>query len=301
MHSQEILVIINTLSGKNKNRSFIIDEIKKSIASEILVIKSKADFINALEIANNEKFKYVVINGGDGTINSFLPVIIEQNKVLGILPSGSGNGLARTLGISLNPLKALQSIHYGVVDFIDVGKIIIYGKDSVMEKYFTCAVGCGIDADIAGRFEKQKIRGLSGYILAGIKEFFCHKPVYAKVTFDDTEFSDDFLILSVMNIPQYGNDFYLIPSAKINDGLLNIALLKKINGFKYPVVFWNILRRKERKPMRYFTCKEIRIELKARTHKYIHIDGEPLQVSQNAIIEISVIKKGLKILRDKGG
>ncbi len=299
----DILFIINLLSGREKNRDALIHSIKENFPkAEIFVIKDKNEFKECLDKSKNEKYKYIVINGGDGTINSFLPIFIEQKKILGILPSGSGNGLARTLGVPLHPIKALNSIKKFTVNTFDVGKITFSSDKKYY--YFSSAMGFGVDADIVEAFEQQKIRGLLGYIIAGIKILFTHRTIKAHVTIDDKlSFDGRFLILSIMNIPQYGNDFYLSPSATNNDGLLNIVILNKINPLLYPIVLLNIIRKREKCPFRYYQAKKIKIEpnflLKSKrveNNFSCHIDGEPYKTKQEECFEIEILEKQLQVL-----
>ncbi|MCX7728857.1 MAG: diacylglycerol kinase family protein [Bacteroidia bacterium] len=297
----QYLFIINTLSGKDKERKEIFNFIEKHFPlSEKIIIKKKADFEYALQHSQNSQFQYIVVNGGDGTINSFLPVLIEQNKILGILPSGSGNGLARSLYIPLNNEEAIETISCCQVHTIDVGKVKITEGIHVIEKYFACAVGAGVDADIAGRFEQQKVRGLLGYIWAGLKEFVYHQAVQAEIEIDGELLSPKkYLILSVMNIPQYGNDFYLCPSADVKDGYLNMVSLEKISIWKYPYVLWNILSRKEKAPVIYRKCKKVQVKLVIKKSTYIHIDGEPLLLNKNTSVEIQIMPSALKVISGK--
>ncbi|GAB4450155.1 MAG: diacylglycerol kinase family lipid kinase [Bacteroidia bacterium] len=292
------LFIINELSGTQQNKKEILNHIQSHFPdANVIVIKQKSDFPFAIEESKKEQYQYIIINGGDGTINSFLPVIIEQNKVLGIIPSGSGNGLARTLKIPLHPIKAIENIlKKNKIYSIDVGKILIHSQNILQEKYFACAVGMGIDAYIAHRFEQQKTRGLYGYILASIKEWKNYQPIKAKIeTNQQTIPVDSYLILSIMNIPQYGNDFYLAPTAQCNDGQLNLVLLPKVSVFSYPCILWNILRKKTHHSLKILESNKIDIYLHQRQFK-IHIDGEPLDFSDVSKISIQIIPHSLKVI-----
>ncbi len=292
------LFIINELSGTQQNKKEILKYIQHHFTdANVIVIKQKNDFPFAIEESKKEQYQYIIINGGDGTINSFLPVIIEQNKVLGIIPSGSGNGLARTLKIPLHPIKAIENIlKKNKIYFIDAGKILIHSQNILQEKYFTCAVGMGIDAYIAHRFEQQKIRGLYGYILASIKEWKNYHPIKAQIeTNQETIPTDSYLILSIMNIPQYGNDFYLAPSAQCNDGQLNLVLLPKVSVFSYPYILWNILRKKTHHLIKILETHQTDIYLHQKQFK-IHIDGEPFQFSDVSKVNIQIIPHSLKVL-----
>ncbi len=290
---QSYLFIINVLSGNNKNREALVRIIQEEfIDAEIFLIKNKSDFETAIQKCRQDKFKYVIVNGGDGTINTFIQYIIPNNKVLGILPSGSGNGLARTLGISLNTIEALKMIKKCNIQEVDVGKI--------NDRYFACAIGFGIDAAIAKTFETQKLRGLFGYILASVKTFLRYRSLRFTLNSTNQQLKEArALILSVLNIPQYGNDFYLAPSAKINDGLLNIVYLGKVSFLKYPYVLLNLLRKKEKHPIIYTTHKNLTIEVPSEKFVY-HIDGEPIEVEstsrESTTFNITVINKKLKII-----
>lgn len=299
MDQKQLLFIINTLAGNYKNKGHLISYIKTHFpSSEIIIIKKKEDFAFSIELSKNEKYKYLIINGGDGTINSFLPVIIEHNKVLGILPSGSGNGLARSLNIPLNFIDALNRIQKNDIQNIDVGKITKYYQGQIEHRYFACAVGFGIDANIASRFEQQKIRGIMGYLLSSAKEFFNYKAVSAKINNPKEKhcIENNFLILSIMNIPQYGNDFYLCPSAQINDGNLNLVLLKKVNAYSYPYILFNLITKIQKKPFEYYTIKSLEIEFTRGNIISYHIDGEPYNTSGPVKFKVDVIPLVLNVL-----
>ncbi|GIV26807.1 MAG: hypothetical protein KatS3mg027_0621 [Bacteroidia bacterium] len=292
------LFIINTLSGNRRDRTDLLKSIKVNYPNaNIFIIKNRNDFNQCFELSKQDQFRYLIINGGDGTINSFLPILIQYNKILGILPSGSGNGLARTLGIPLNAFKVLEILKNQNIQSIDIGKIIIdFGSNQILN-YFSCAVGFGIDAYIAHRFEQQKMRGLMGYVIAAMKEFFKYKEVTANLIVDNNDIvKNNFLILSVMNIPQYGNEFYLSPSAQCDDGYLNLVSLNKISIIQYPFVLFNLLRKKERKPMQFLRLKNLQIKILNAEKIVYHIDGEPKVIGSNANIKLEIMPLAIRVL-----
>lgn len=280
MNPSQVLFVVNLLSGTYKNKNNLIQLIKKKYPSaDIICIEKKEDFEKCLEISKNEQYQYLIVGGGDGTIRSFLSTAVEYKKILGILPIGSGNGLARSLKLPLSPIHALERIAWNRTKPIDIGKLTIEDTSS-MSFYFSCAVGLGIDASIAQKFESQKIRGLMGYLWASISQSFDYKSPSTFIQIDDeVKLSlQKYLLLSIMNIPQYGNNFYLCPSAKLDDGLLNIVLLKEISYMMYPLILWNILFRKEKPPMEYYTSKEVKIKINSSNGYYCHMDGEPYYI-----------------------
>lgn len=300
MSSHHFLFIINTLSGNSRNRTDIVRRIQNGFSdAKIFIIQKKEDFNLAIQECSKEIYQYIIINGGDGTINTFLPLIVQQKKILGIIPSGSGNGLARSLNIPLNDIDALQCLLNHKITEVDVAGCRIFFEDKIIERYFACAMGLGVDAYAAVRFEKQKIRGLWGYIYAVMYSLFNYEYIKAIIIIDNKIKIAEakYVLFSVMNIPQYGNDFYLAPSAKFNDGFLNVVLLKKHHWLMYFYAFLNFIRKKEQSPVCYYLCKNVEIYLSKKTDNlYIHIDGEPIQVANQLKLQIYVIPSALKVL-----
>ncbi len=303
MNQERILFIINLLSGRERKRNVLISNIKILFPkATIFIIHHTPAFADALNLAQNEKYQYIIINGGDGTINSFLSILVEQRKILGILPSGSGNGLARTLNIPLRLKEALKIITKQNIEKIDIGQLQFIPIEHTLKdnmNYFACAVGFGIDAQMAHTFESQKIRGLLGYIIAGIKKISQYNPVHAQLSIDHTSIpKNSYTILSVMNIPQYGNNFYLSPSACSNDGLLNVVMLQKTHWLFYPYILLNLIQKKEKLPLKYYKGKQITIELLNHTKEIIcHIDGEPRITNKKNTFEITILPKALQVLK----
>ncbi|UCE04604.1 MAG: diacylglycerol kinase family lipid kinase [bacterium] len=176
---------------------------------------------HAYEIAR-EAVKYgydiVVAIGGDGTVNETASGLVNSTTMLAIIPNGSGNGLARGLGIPISIRRAAKLITTGKTRSIDVGQID--------NRFFFVIAGLGLDAMIGKRFEKGKLRGPAPYYIAGFKEFFrYHEPEY-EIKFDGQTIRKRALVVAIANMKQYGNNAIIAPHAKPDDGFLDIAIIE---------------------------------------------------------------------------
>lgn len=180
--------------------------------------------LHAYEIARQsvkEGYDIVVAIGGDGTVNETASGLVNSDTVLAIVPNGSGNGLARGLGIPISIRRAAKLITTGKTRSIDVGQI--------GDRYFFVIAGLGLDAMIGKRFENGKFRGPAPYYIAGVREFFhYHEPEY-KIKFDGQTIRIRALVVAVANTKQYGNNAIIAPYAKPDDGLLDLAIIERTN------------------------------------------------------------------------
>lgn len=163
-------------------------------------------------------YDIVVAIGGDGTVNETASGLVNSEATLGIIPNGSGNGLARGLGIPISIRRAAKIVTTGQTRSIDVGQI--------SGRYFFVIAGLGLDAKIGKRFDESKMRGPAPYYIAGFREFFrYHEPEY-KIKFDGQTIKTRALVVAVANTKQYGNNAIIAPNAKPDDGLLDLAIIQ---------------------------------------------------------------------------
>jgi len=166
-------------------------------------------------------YDIVVAIGGDGTVNEVASGLVNSDAALGIMPNGSGNGLARGLGIPISIRRSAKIITTGQNRAIDVGQ--------VDNQFFFVYAGLGFDAMIGKRFEDGRIRGPAPYYFAGFREFFrYHEPEY-EIKFDGHKIKTRALIVALANIKQYGNNAIIAPHAKPDDGLLDLAIIQPTN------------------------------------------------------------------------
>lgn len=267
---RKLLFIVNPNAGK-KISERLIDTIRKefpqNIYYQIVVWKDKDHFKEVLDILHSQDYTDAVAVGGDGTVNQVAKSLLGTNISLGIIPAGSGNGLARTLGISMEVEEAIKQIAKGNTVKIDHG--------TVNGIPFFCTSGIGFDAHIGNLFTKSVKRGLQSYIKITISELFRYRAKNYSLTFNGQTIERKAFLITVANAGQYGNDFYIAPEAKINDGLFHVVILKPFNVFHLPGLMIKILGKKAHLSGRIETYVTNNIRIKRETKDTIHFDGEP--------------------------
>jgi YegS/Rv2252/BmrU family lipid kinase len=229
--TQKVAFVINPNAGVKKKIN-IIDFIKthfsKQIAYDFIVWKNKDDFESVKQQILSGNYNIVVACGGDGTVNQVSSVVAHTTMALGIFPLGSGNGLARSNRIPLGLKQALQIIERGSTKQIDGA--------TVNGHPFFCTAGIGFDAHIANEFATSTKRGFVTYFTTTIKEFFNYSPSLYKITIDGKIIETKAFLITIANAGQWGNDVYIAPEAELNDGILNVSILKPFSNFAIPMI-----------------------------------------------------------------
>lgn len=288
MSKQRILFIINPISGAGKNL-----KLPRVIRQNIDTDRFEIEFTfteykgHAKEIANNAKSSFDIICavGGDGSVHEVGTQLIDSTCKLAILPTGSGNGIARHLGIPLKINIALRHINQLNTQSIDIGK--------VNNHHFIGVAGVGFDAFIAKQFDDYHKRGFWSYVKLVLYAFRKYKPINVKWGSEKEE-QGRYLMCCILNSGQFGSGFKLSPIASMTDGKLILLLIKKPNFIaSVPLViraYFGDLRKSS-----YSTAIEIEnITLKT-SKKLFHLDGEPVTFKDRAF-HISIIKEGLKVI-----
>lgn len=290
MSKSNILFIINPISG-GKDKLKIPGLIDANLdRSKFNANYSFTEYIgHASEIAEeaaNKNFDIIVAVGGDGTINEIGTKVMQQNKILGILPFGSGNGLSRFLKIPMNTTQAIKVINDCKVRVIDTARF--------NDKCFFNMAGMGFDAHISSVFAGNKSRGLSGYLKLGFKEMLNYKPQNYHLYIDGKEYIRKAFVVSVANSSQYGNNAHIAPNASITDGLLDVCIIKEFPIYKIPVLAYHMLNAStdQSNMVEIIQGKEIRIQ--RISNDAIHIDGEPFFMGRE--IKVSIAPLSLNII-----
>lgn len=285
----KILFIINPISGtikKNKVEEKIELFLDKSFEKKIIYTNAPK---HATQIANENSMKYniIVAVGGDGTINEISRGLINKNAAMGIIPLGSGNGLARHLKIPLNVKKAIKIINNYNVKLIDAVKI--------NEEYFVNVAGFGFDSYVAHLFANNVKRGFWSYVKIIFTKVFKYKPPELNVIIDNKTIKSKDFIFSLANSSQYGNNAQIAPKANLSDGLIDVIFQKKINIFNAPFFLFRMMTGKlnENKNYSHFKTSSIKINTKNK-NIFAHIDGDPVIFENN--INVNVIKQSVKIV-----
>lgn len=235
-----------------------------------------------------EKYKVFVIVGGDGSVNESIKYLQNRpQKYLSVYPNGSGNGFARELGFKRNLKSLIFDINKG--DSMDLDILKTNNTFSIN------TLGIGIDSYVAHEFNKTKNRGLVNYILLTIKSFFVFKSFMAKVNCGEFNTYGKYQMITIANTRQFGNNAFIAPKAKPNDGFIDLVLVKPFPFYLYPYfvlkLFLGIL--KQSKYVDYIkTDKSILIESK---FNKFHVDGEPFTFKDKLEVSINISK--IKIIK----
>jgi diacylglycerol kinase (ATP) len=287
--SRKILFIVNPNAGKKisgKLIETIHKEFPETLLKEIIIWEDRAHFEEITQKLITENYTDAIAVGGDGTVNQVAKSILNTNVALGIVPAGSGNGLARSLGISMKVEEAIKQIAKGKTEWIDSG--------SVNGIPFFCTSGIGFDAHIGKLFATSEKRGLQSYIKITIRELFAYKEQHYTMKLDGKEISKKAFLITVANAGQYGNDFYIAPQAKLNDNLFHVVVLKPFNLFQAAGIVLKIVQGKahQSKFIETYTGKEIAIS--RQNSDSIHYDGEPEM--QEKELKYTLQHKSLKVI-----
>lgn len=297
---RKLLFFINPVSGIRSKES-LDEKIGKKCRAEgidfnILETSKDRNYHFLPEKIEKEKITDVVVCGGDGSISPVVSVLLHSVVNVGIIPLGSGNGLARTAGIPYSVAKALDVIFTGTPQYVDAFRI---------NNHLGCQIaGLGFDALVASAFARERSRGLSTYTKLAIKNFFRATAYPFSIACETGEHFDvNAFILCVSNANQFGNNIRIAPRASLNDGLLDVIILKKTHKMRILVAFVNHLLFAKKtedfalnfrnEKILYFNCKKLSIENKALAP--VHIDGDPLTPAEK--FEIEIIPSAYKLIR----
>lgn len=282
-------IIINPVAGNKKNRpaTLEIEAALKLIAINytIAITSGRGDAKGLAKKAIEQGYNTVVAAGGDGTINEVASALIGTQVALGIIPLGSGNGLARHLKIPIDIA--------GAIDYIVNAKSSRMDVIQINNHYSFNVSGYGFDALIAHRFEKATQRGYWGYLKIILKEILRYPLQQISLIDSKNKIDKKVFLCAVANSSQFGNDAIIAPHASINDGLVNIVLLTKIPLYKIPVVGYKLMNGTIDKAAEVISITTDKITMQT-TSNFWHIDGEAVEIESP--VNIKVIPSSLIIL-----
>ena len=298
--AQRILFIINPISGTTR-KGKVVKAIERRIDTQRFAVEIRyTEYAgHAVEIARQaaeEGFDIVVAVGGDGTINEVARSLVHTNTALAIVPSGSGNGLARHLLIPMDIEKALDVINANVVTELDYGLI--------NDKPFFCTCGVGFDAFISLKFAEAGTRGLKTYLEKTLTDGLRYKPETYRIYIGGEEEGEmqeiDAFLIACANASQYGNNAYIAPQASMSDGLLDIIIMEPFDLIEAPQVAIELFNKTLDKNLKIKTFRAKHIHIRRKKEGVIHYDGDP--ITSDADVDISVVPKGINIVvNPKGG
>lgn len=289
MHLKRALLIINPISGTRSKHglgNLVANRLKPLNIDVSIAETSYGGHAYSLAAEAVEKGVDMVITaGGDGTVNEVANALSFSDCTLGIIPFGSGNGLARSLSIPLEVTGALKIIENGHFMHCDRGV--------VNSQPFYCTFGVGFDATVSEKFAAMKKRGRITYIRSAFREFLnYHCQPYA-IIIDGKIITEKALLIAVCNAPQYGNNAYIGPKAKLTDGLLDITVVHSDNPFHTLLASMDMMTGMLDKNRRIGTFRVPSLSIIRTNDGPVHLDGEPMHLARK--LDIKCEKAALKV------
>ncbi|WP_156305313.1 diacylglycerol/lipid kinase family protein [Sphingobacterium endophyticum] len=282
MRKKRILFVINPVSGGKKKTTFnkqVLEVLDLNRFDPTFKVTDHAN--HGFELAKSaieEGYDAVIAVGGDGTINEIGSALVGSNVPLGIVPEGSGNGLALYLGIPMNESAALRRINRFESVSIDCGK--------VGDRSFFNIAGIGFDASVSDKFASETFRGPVGYLRTVINVLSKYKPKKYTLNIDGKIYEREAFMISVANSPQYGNNAYIAPNASINDGLLDVCIVHKFPLYTLPMMIFHLFNKTadQSEYVEIIPGKKICIEQEGKAP--VHLDGEPMDLGNKINIKV---------------
>ncbi|MBQ2195431.1 MAG: diacylglycerol kinase family lipid kinase [Prevotella sp.] len=287
---KKIAFIMNPISGttsKDRIPHLIETTLDQDLYEYNILMTERAGHASELAVsARDEGIDIVVAVGGDGTVNEVARSIVHSDTALGIIPCGSGNGLARHLMLPMNLKKAIQIINRCEIHNLDYGVINGYP--------FFCTCGMGFDAFVSMKFAEAGKRGPITYVENVLREGLKYKPETYEIEDENGKMRYKAFLISCANASQYGNNAYIAPQASMSDGLMDVIIMEPFDVLEAPQISIDMFNKTLDKSskIKTFKCKKLRIHRKEAG--VIHFDGDPVMTDKD--IEIELKEKGIRII-----
>ncbi|OGP13676.1 MAG: hypothetical protein A2054_03600 [Deltaproteobacteria bacterium GWA2_55_10] len=291
----KVRFIINSHAGRSGKLSRLSEAIRKVLKDEagIFEVKAAMDREHAARLSSDaaEKgYEVVFACGGDGTINNIASALVGTDTALGILPTGSGNALACSLGIPFDLEGAIGLLKSGRIRAMDAG--VACGR------YFFSTAGFAFEAHLSRRYNEgrlsSRIRGIAPYFPLALLEYFRFRPGEVVLTVDGSAIEGRPLLLTAANTGHFGGNAVISPDARMDDGLLDFAFVPRTSFFSALGLGLKLFRGKiaSHKGLRLARGKEA--EIKGWNLSAVHVDGEPFEWRGD--VEISVLPGKIRVL-----
>jgi diacylglycerol kinase (ATP) len=296
---KKFLFLVNPISGTVK-KAGVVEQVKKeaekrNLSYEICDTRADGIYKDIQQKITSEGFTHIGIVGGDGTVNQLVNYLKDLPVKFGIIPMGSGNGLAFAAGIPKKPAAALDLLFEGKAKAIDA---------FLINNQFSCMLsGLGFDAHVAHEFANKASRGLMTYTKQTLLHYFSAGTYPFEIAVDKFNFSTDAFFISIANSNQFGNKVTIAPQASLSDGLLDIVIVQKMNKALLPFAILSQLRGANKtqvlaaealkKNIIYFQAPSLQIRNLKKAP--LHIDGEPKRSSE--VYDISIIKNCFALIQ----
>lgn len=295
--SGRVAIVVNPVSGTVSKEASARDVANclqnTGLEVELLYTEGPGDATRLAREAVSRGVNMVIAVGGDGTVNETAKALCNINVPLGIIPMGSGNGLARHLGIPVDTDGAIDVIMNGFVRDIDYC--------TMNDEAFFCTFGVGFDAAVTHTFSKQHGRGLVTYLKSALMEYLKFNPAEYTINADGNVLTERAFLVAACNTSQYGNNAYIAPEARIDDGMMDITIVHSGNHITQALagvdLFTGLIN--NNLLIETMRVKSVSIKCNATGQIAAHIDGEPRNLTDDA--HIICHHKGLKVVAPEHG
>ena len=287
---KRIIFIVNPISG-TASKEHIPEQIAEVMDSErfdyeVRFTEYRGHAAEITRVAAKDGADVVVAVGGDGTVNEVARSLVHTDTALGIIPCGSGNGLARHLCIPLNVTKALELINTCQIESFDYG--VINGLP------FFCTCGMGFDAFISLKFAEAGKRGPITYVENVLKEGLKYKPETYEIV-DDTGTSHyKAFLIACANASQYGNNAYIAPGATMKDGEMDVIIMEPFTALDAPQIAADLFMKTLGNNSKIKTFRTRSLHIHRKEPGAIHYDGDPIMTDND--IDVRIEHLGIKIV-----
>ena len=287
---RKYLTIINPHSGTGRKTS--IPELAYNILSEngselyFVYTNEQGHVAQIIDDVATQGFDVVIGVGGDGTINEVADAVRPTDMTMGIIPMGSGNGLARSLDIPMDPEAALEVIRKGYIKRIDCCEANGFP--------FFVTFGVGFDAQVTASYDQKSFRGPLSYVLSTVDQFIKHKSSLYRLHLNGEVIEQKAFLVTCANADQYGNNAIIAPEAELDDGLFDVVVIRNMSLLKAPQVAINLFTKNINESASIDIYRTDHLVIEREEKDYAQVDGELLELGCR--IEITIQKQQLPIL-----
>ena len=287
---RHITFIINPISGTQSKHEIpdLIDRIldKERFEYEVCITEYAGHAAELAKARAAQGDDIVVAVGGDGTVNEVARSLVHTETALGIIPCGSGNGLARHLCIPMDIRKALDIINQAQIETFDYG--VINGLP------FFCTCGMGFDAFISLKFAESGKRGPITYVENVLREGLKYKPETYEIIDDNGTTRYKAFLIACANASQYGNNAYIAPGATMKDGEMDVIVMEPFDALEAPQIAADLFMKTLGNNSKIKTFRTRNLTIHRQGPGAIHYDGDPIMT--NSDIDVHIEHLGIRIV-----
>ena len=287
---QHITFIINPISGTQSKHEIpdLIDRMmdKERFECKVCITEYAGHAAELAKACAAQGDDIVVAVGGDGTVNEVARSLVHTKTALGIIPCGSGNGLARHLCIPMDIRKAL--------DIINQAQIVDFDYGVINDLPFFCTCGMGFDAFISLKFAEAGKRGPITYVENVLKEGLKYKPETYEIIDDNGTTKYKAFLIACANASQYGNNAYIAPGATMKDGKMDVIIMEPFDALEAPQIAADLFMKTLGNNSKIKTFRTRKLTIHRQSPGAIHYDGDPIMT--NSDIEVHIEHLGIHIV-----